>query len=128
MKTITICGKEYTISCNAFTRFQYKKVFNKGIFEDLKVLQNFAEKQEKIKAELTEKKCSEEEITQAINSYMMEKFDDFLDVVEKMAYILILTANDKFESFENWLKGIEKIDMSEDWIGEVTEFAVSSFC
>lgn len=128
MKTITICGKEYTISCNAFTRFQYKKVFGKGIFEDLKVLQNFAEKQEKIRAELTGKKCSEEEITQAINSYMMEKFDDFLDVVEKMAYILILTADDKFESFENWLKGIEKIDMSEDWIGEVTEFAVSSFC
>ena len=125
---ITICDKEYEVACNAFTRFQYKKVFGKGIFENLKVLQNFAEKQEKIRAELTEKKCSEEEITQAINSYMMEKFDDFLDVVEKMAYILILTANDKFESFENWLKGIEKIDMSEDWIGEVTEFAVSSFC
>jgi len=128
MKTITICGKEYTIACNAFTRFQYKKVFGKGIFEDLKVLQNFAEKQEKIRAELTEKKCSEEEITQAINNCMMEKFDDFLDVLEKMAYILILTADDKFESFENWLKGIEKIDISEDWIGEVTEFAVSSFC
>lgn len=128
MKTITICGKEYPIACNAFTRFQYKKVFGKGIFEDLKVLQNFAEKQEKIRAELTEKKCSEEEITQAINNCMMEKFDDFLDVLEKMAYILILTADDKFESFENWLKGIEKIDISEDWIGEVTEFAVSSFC
>lgn len=128
MKTIRICGKEYTIACNAFTRFQYKKVFGKGIFEDLKVLQNFAEKQEKIRAELTEKKCSEEEITQAINNCMMEKFDDFLDVLEKMAYILILTADDKFESFENWLKGIEKIDISEDWIGEVTEFAVSSFC
>lgn len=128
MKKITICGKEYPIACNAFTRFQYKKVFGKGIFEDLKVLQNFAEKQEKIRAELTEKKCSEEEITQAINNCMMEKFDDFLDVLEKMAYILILTADDKFESFENWLKGIEKIDISEDWIGEVTEFAVSSFC
>lgn len=128
MKQITICDKEYNIDCNAFTRFQYKKVFNKGIFEDIKVLNEFSEKQEKIRKELEEKNASEEEIQKAINNSMMESLDDFIDVIEKIAYILIYTANPKIESFENWLKGIKKIDLSANWISEVTELAVNSFC
>ena len=59
---------------------------------------------------------------------MMEHLDDFIDVIERIAYILIYSANDKIESFENWLKAIEKIDLSDKWIQEVTEVAVSSFC
>ena len=59
---------------------------------------------------------------------MMENLDDFIDVIERMAYILIYTANNKIGSFEDWLKGIDKIDLSADWISEVTELAVNSFC
>lgn len=128
MKQITICDKEFEIDCNAFTRFQYKKVFNKGIFEDIKVLNEFSEKQEKIRKELEEQNASEEEIQKAINNSMMESLDDFIDVIEKIAYILIYTANPKIETFENWLKGIKKIDLSANWISEVTELAVNSFC
>ena len=128
MRQITICDKEFEIDCNAFTRFQYKKVFNKGIFEDIKVLNEFSEKQEKIRKELEEKNASEEEIEKAINYSMMENLDDFIDVIEKIAYILIYTVNPKMETFENWLKGIKKIDLSANWISEVTELAVNSFC
>lgn len=128
MKQITICDKEYNIDCNAFTRFQYKKVFNKGIFEDIKVLNEFSEKQNKIRKDLESKNATEEEIQKAINYSIMENLDDFIDVIEKIAYILIYTANPKTESFEDWLKGIEKIDLSANWISEVTELAVNSFC
>lgn len=128
MKTITICGKEYPIDCNAFTRFQYKTVFGRGIFADIKILSEFSEKQESLRKELKAKKMSDEEIENAINMSMMENLDDFIDVIERIAYILIYTANNKVESFEEWLKGITKLDLSESWIGEVTEFAVSSFC
>ena len=128
MKTITICDKEYEISCNAFTRFQYKTIFGKGIFADIKTLNEFSSKQEQLRKELKDKKVSEEEIENQINLMMMENLDDFIDVIERMAYILIFTANNKVESFEDWLKGIEKIDLSASWIGEVTELAVSSFC
>ena len=71
---------------------------------------------------------SDEEIENEINKSMMENLDDFIDVIERIAYILIYTANNQVEGFEEWLKGITKIDLSESWIGEVTEFAVSSFC
>lgn len=128
MKQITICDKEFEIDCNAFTRFQYKKVFNKGIFEDIKVLNEFSEKQNQIRKDLEEKNASEEDIEKAINYSMMENLDDFIDVIEKIAYILIYTVNPKMETFENWLKGIKKIDLSANWISEVTELAVNSFC
>ena len=128
MRTITICGKEYKIECNAFTRFQYKTVFGRGIFADIKVLSEFSEKQENLRKELKAKKMSDEEIENEINKSMMENLDDFIDVIERIAYILIYTANNQVEGFEEWLKGITKLDLSESWIEEVTEFAVSSFC
>lgn len=128
MKTITICDKEHEIACNAFTRFQYKTIFGKGIFADIKILNEFSRKQEQLRKELKDKKVSEEEIENQINLMMMENLDDFIDVIERMAYILIYTANNKVGSFEDWLKGIDKIDLSANWISEVTELAVNSFC
>lgn len=128
MKKITICDKEYEVSCNAFTRFQYKKIFGRGIFADIKTLSEFSENQEKIRKESIQKGLSNEEIDKEVNLYMMEHLDDFIDVVERIAYILIYSANNSIESFEDWLKGLEKIDLSASWISEVTELAVSSFC
>ena len=126
MKTITICDKEYEIDCNAFTRFQYKTIFGRGIFADIKALNDFSIKQEKARKELSN--LSEEEIEAEVNLIMMENLDDFIDVIERIAYILIYTANNKIGSFEDWLKGITKIDLSASWISEVTELAVNSFC
>lgn len=126
MKKITICKKEYEIDCNAFTRFQYKKVFGTGIFADIKILNQFSEKQNDIRRKL--ENATEEDIQKAINEMMMDNLDDFIDVIEKITYILIYTANPKMKSFEDWLKGIEKIDLSANWIAEVTELAVNSFC
>jgi len=126
MKTITICDKEYEIDCNAFTRFQYKTIFGRGIFADIKTLNDFSVKQEKARKELAN--LPEEEQEAQINLIMMENLDDFIDVIERMAYILIYTANNKIGSFEEWLKGITKIDLSASWISEVTELAVNSFC
>ena len=74
------------------------------------------------------KKLSNEEIENQINISMLENLDDFIDVIERIAYILIYTANNNVENFEEWLKGITKLDLSQPWISEVTEFAVSSFC
>ncbi len=128
MKTIKICGKEYPISCNAFTRFQYKTIFGKGIFADIKILNDFSEKQENLRKELEKQELSQEEIDKKINSMMLENVDDFIDVIEKIAYILIYTADSKIGSFEDWLKGIEQIELSANWISEVTELAVNSFC
>jgi len=128
MKKITICNKEFDIDCNAYTRFQYKSIFGRGIFADIKILSDYSEKQENLRKQLRKEGKTEEEIDKEISSTMMADLDDFIDVIEKIAYILIYTANNKIGSFEEWLKSIEKINLSDSWISEVTEFAVSSFC
>lgn len=128
MKKITICNKEFNIDCNAYTRFQYKSVFGRGIFSDIKILSDYSDKQENLRKKLKDEGKTDEEIEKQVNSEMMTNLDDFIDVIEKIAYILIYTVDNKIGSFENWLKSIEKIDLSESWIVEVTEFAVSSFC
>lgn len=128
MKKITIDNVEYQIACNAFTRFQYKKIFGTGIFSDIKILNKFSEKQNDIRKKLEKENVTEEEIQKVINEMMLDNLDDFIDVIEKITYILIYTANSNIDSFEIWLKGIEKIDLSSNWISEVTELAVNSFC
>ena len=52
MKKITSCNKEWDIDCNAFTRFQYKKIFGVGIFSDIKILNQLNEKQENVRKKL----------------------------------------------------------------------------
>lgn len=128
MKQIEIASKIYDIDCNAFTRFQYKSIFKRGIFEDIKVLSDYSDKQEELRKKLKAENKTDEEIEKEIGSEMMDDLDNFLDVIERIAYILIFTANNKVGSFEDWLKSIKKIDLSEKWVSEVTEFAVSSFC
>ena len=128
MKKITICNKEFDIDCNAYTRFQYKSIFGRGIFADIKILSDYSEKQENLRKQLRKEGKTEEEIDKEISFTMMADLDDFIDVIEKIAYILIYTANNKIGNFEEWLKSIEKINLSDSWISEVTEFAVSSFC
>lgn len=125
MKKITINGNEFDIDCNAYTRFLYKKEFGVGIFKDLEKLTNFSNLQNEKRKELEGK--SEEEINTEINKLILQNIDDFLDVILQVAYILILTANSNVGNFQSFLKKIDKINVSEAWISEVTELAVNSF-
>lgn len=126
-KKIIIDNNEYEIACTAYTRFLYKKTFNTGIMADIKVLNDIISKQDEYRKELKKKKLTDEEIEEKVNNMFMEYLDDFIDVIEKIAYILILTATPSFGTFEDFLKGIEKIDLSASWVSEVTETAVNSF-
>lgn len=128
MKEIEIDGKKYEINCTAYTRFQYKKVFGVGIFEDINKLNYFNALSEKERSRLKGEGKTEDEINDYINTLLLGKLDDFLDAIERIAYIEILTANPNIGSFEKWLSGLSKISLSDKWIAEVTEYAVNSFC
>lgn len=130
MKTITIDGKQYEIDCNAFTYIQYRKIFNKGIFEDTKVLKDYLVLQSVTAIELKDKfpNLTEIELSEKLSNIMLTKIDGFIEAVTRIAYILIYTANEKAEEYEKFLKGIKNFKIDDDWIVEVTEFAVDCFC
>lgn len=130
MKTIVIDGNEYDIECNALTYIQYKKVFNKGIFADMDIIKDYLIRQTLKANELKEKypQMSEQEIDTQVGNYMNNYIDDFIEVTTRIAYILIYSANEKIEEYENWLRKIKSFKIDDDWVAEVTELAVDCFC
>jgi len=59
---------------------------------------------------------------------MLDDIDLFAEAATRIAYIMIHTANEKVEEYEEWLRNIPSLKTNDEWIAEVTEFAVSCFC
>ena len=127
MKTITICGKEYKIDCNALTYVKYVSIFKTGILKDMQFIQNYLIKQAVVAKQLDERNMSEAEKLSQLSEYMIDDSDEFIVKITQITWILIYTANNKVESYEEWLASIN-INVDDDWISEVTEFAVDCFC
>lgn len=128
MKTVTICGKEYQLECNALTYVKYKTFFQKGIIEDIQTLQEYLIKQAIITKQVEEKEISDQEKISMITNYMNQYVDDFIIAITRIAWILIYTADKNIEEYEKWLEGIKNFKIDEDWIVEVAECAVNCFC
>lgn len=128
MKTITICDKKYDIDCNALTYVKYKSIFKTGILKDMQFIQNYLIKQVVVSNQLEGKKMSEAEKLSQVSEYMIDDTDEFVTKITQLAWILIYTADNKVADYENWLKSITNFKIDDDWIAEVTEFAVDCFC
>ena len=128
MKTIEICGKKYEIDCNALTYVKYKTFFEKGILEDIQTIQEYLVRQAVAVQQAEDQKMSEEEQVAFLNEAMKKYIDEYIVVVTRIAWILIYTADKKVVEYEEWLESLEKFKVDDDWIVEVTEFAVNCFC
>lgn len=130
MKTITICDKSFNIDCNALTYIQFRKIFNRGIFQDIQLIENFIAQQAVATKKIMKKDSTitEEELVNQLSRIMLENIDEYIEAVTRIAYICIYTANENIGSYEQWLKEIERINTNDPWIVEVTEFAVDCFC
>lgn len=130
MKQIAIDGKNYDIDCNALTYITYRKKFNRGIFEDIDIIQKFLTMQVLQANQLKEEnpKISESEMVKQLSNLMLKVIDEYIEAVTRIAYICCYTANEKIGEYEDWLKEIKRIKTNDKWIVEVTEFAVDCFC
>lgn len=130
MKTIVICDKKYEIDCNALTYVKYRKIFNRGIFDDIRVLQDFLTKQVLMTEKLKEENpnIDDQTIISSLSTIMLEDMDLFVEAATRIAYIMIYTANKKIADYEEWLESIPSLKTNDEWIAEVAEFAVNCFC
>lgn len=130
MKKITICGKQHNIDCNALTYIKYREKFNRGIFDDIKVLKTFLAKQVVMANEIKKNNptIQDDDIISNLSKIMIDDMDLFVGAATRIAYIMIYTADEKIEEYEKWLKNIPYLKTNDDWIAEVTEFAVDCFC
>ena len=120
MQTIKICDKEYPIDCNAFTFIKYNSVFKSGITKDMQFIQKYIIKQSVVASQLENKKISDDEKLEQVSNYMIDDTDEFIIKITQIAWILIYTANNKIESYENWLKSITTFKFDDEWVVEVT--------
>jgi hypothetical protein len=130
MKTIEICGKKYEIDCNALTYVKYREMFARGIFDDIKILQDFLTKQVYLTKKLKDENPEVDDVAiiNNLSTLMIDDMDLFVEAATRIAYIMIYTANKEIEEYENWLEKISSIKTNDEWIVEVTEFAVNCFC
>ena len=130
MKQIVIDGNKYDIDCNALTFVLHKRLFNKGLMQDVRILQNYlitqTIKANEIKAKF--QKLTDTEIDNQVANFMNEYIDDFIEAITRIAYTLMYTANEKIASYDDFLRSIKNFKIDDDWIVEVTELAVDCFC
>ena len=130
MKQIEIDGETYDIDCNALTYINYRKKFNRGIFEDIDIIQRFVTMQVLQANQLKEEnpEIDKEKMVEQLSNLMLKVLDEYIEAVTRIAYICCYTANEKIGEYEDWLKGIKRINTNDKWIVEVTEYAVDCFC
>lgn len=131
MKKINICGKEFNIDCNAFTYVEYRKKFKEnGIFKDFETINNFTTMQVLLTGQLKEKnpEITEAELIKEISRTMISYMDEYIEAITRVAYICCYTANKNIGNYEEWLKGLTRVNTNDQWIVEVTELAVNCFC
>ena len=128
MKKITICDTEYPIDCNALTYVKYKSFFKTGVLKDMQFIRSYLIKQTVVANQVDQKAISVEEKFARVSNQMIDDTDEFITKMTQIAWILIYTANNTIESYEDWLKSIKKFDITDSWILEVTEYAVDCFC
>lgn len=130
MKQIKIDGNTYDADCNALTYVLHKRIFNRGIMQDIRIIQNYLITQtieaNKLKNQFPE--LSESELDDRISKFMNNYIDEFIEAITRIAYTLIYTANDKIANYDDFLRNIKKFKIDDDWIVEVTELAVNCFC
>ena len=130
MKQIKIDGNIYDVDCNALTYVLHKRIFNRGIMQDIRIIQNYLITQtieaNKLKNQFPE--LSESELDDRISKFMNNYIDEFIEAITRIAYTLIYTANDKVANYDDFLRNIKKFKIDDDWIVEVTELAVNCFC
>lgn len=130
MKQIVIEGNSYDIDCNGLTYILHKRLFNRGIMQDIRILQNYIITQTIKFNEIKSKfpKLSDAEVDSQVANFMNNYIDDFIEAITRIAYVLMYTANDKIKSYDDFLRSIKNFKIDDDWIVEVTEFAVNCFC
>lgn len=106
-KIVKIGNNEYSMKSSAYTQFKYKNDTGRKMLEDLQGLTALQNKEE---------------------SELIGSIEDLTEIVLRMAYIMIDEADsNQVKSFDDFLKSIDGLYDSTEWINEVIELATSPF-
>lgn len=104
-KIVKIGEKEYSMKSSAYTQFKYKNDTGRRMLEDIQKLSEI-------------RNMSEED--------QVGQVEDLMELLLRMAYIMI-EESDKSQvtTYEDFLKGIDGLFDTTEWVNEVIELAAS---
>ncbi len=103
-KIINIGGKDYTMQSSALTQFKYRDMTGRKLMQDINTIKDLRKSNDDILAVL----------------------DDFIEILLQITYVMIVESDAKqVGSFEEFLKGIEKLFDDIKWVDETIELAVT---
>ena len=103
-KTINLGGKDYFMQSSALTQFKYRDLTGRKLMQDIDSIQKMRKENEDI----------------------ISALDDFLEILLQITYVMIVESDNKqVGSFEDFLKGIERLFDDTKWVDEVIELAVT---
>ena len=105
---IKIKDKSYIGQCNALSYIFYKRIFKTNILEDLDNLR-------KALVNITKSNTNEKDIA------------NFYEILIRLIYVLIYTANKNIEDFEEWNTDIEIKDLTEKLTNKTIEIFLENF-
>ena len=104
-KVIKISNKEYSMKSSAYTQFKYKNDTGRKLLDDIQRISKI-------------NSLPEEE--------QVSKIEDIIETLLQIAYIMIEEADDKqVTTFDDFLKDIDGLFDTTEWINEVIELAAS---
>lgn len=105
-KVIKIGEKEYSLKSSAYTQFKYRNDTGRRMLDDI---QSFTKLKD-------------------IKDDNIAKLEDVIEVLLKMTYIMIEEADEKqVTTYEEFLKGIDGLFDSTEWLNDVITLASSPF-
>lgn len=104
-KVIKISNKEYSMKSSAYTPFKYKNDTGRKLLDDIQKISKIND-------------LSEEE--------RVSSTEDIIETLLQIAYIMIEEADEKqVTTFEDFLRSIDGLFDTTEWINEVIELAAS---
>jgi hypothetical protein len=104
-KIVKIGNTEYSMKSSAYTQFKYKNDTGRKMLEDIQKLSS---------------------LENADQEQIMNGLDDVLELVLKIAYIMIEEADsNQVTTYEDFLKGLDGLLDNQDWIQDVILLATA---
>lgn len=103
-KIINIGGKDYTMQSSALTQFKYRDMTGRRLMQDIDTIKELRSNKEDL----------------------LNILDELLEILLQMTYVMIVESDEKqVGSFEDFLKGIEKLFDNTKWFDDVIELALT---
>ena len=121
-KIIKIGEKEIPMLSNAMIRMYYRSNFNRKLLSDLMSTKKLLSLESKVKDK------SNDEIMELLTDEEITIIEDLSDNCLKMAWTMAYAEDKGILPFNEWVESLGEFKIFDNWLSEVLELLMTTFC